>query len=141
MRKNTNVLVITGVNIIDVLKKTIHENNTIICVDGRIKSIASVDSAPFAENAEVLNLPGRYILPGLIDAHVHLALSSVDDMGKITTESMTKRYLRNSLLTLQSGVTTVRNMPGRYGSSIFKFRDRVNAGKYIGRVFLQAAKR
>jgi len=132
MRKNTNVLVITGVNIIDVLRKTVHENSTIICVDGRIKSIAPADSSPFAENAEVLNLPGKYVLPGLIDAHVHLALSSVDDMGKFTTESMTKRYLRNSLLTLQSGVTTVRNMPGRYGSSIFKFRDKVNAGKYIG---------
>ena len=132
MRKNTNVLVITGVNIVDVLKKNVHENNTIICVDGRIKSISPVDSANMPENAEILNLPGRYILPGLIDAHVHLALSSVDDMGKITTESMTKRYLRNSLLTIQSGVTTVRNMPGRFGSSIFKFREKVNAGKYIG---------
>ncbi len=122
--------------IIDVLEKTVHENSTIICSDGKIDKIGSAESVSIPENTKVLDLSGRYIIPGLIDAHVHLAHPGVDDYGRISTESMTKKYLRHSLLTLKSGVTTIRNMPGSFGYSILKFRDQVNAGKYIGpRIF------
>ncbi len=129
---HSDVLAITGVNIIDVLQKTVHENSTIICNGGKIDKIGPAESVQIPENAKVLELSGRYIIPGLIDAHVHLAHPGVDDYGRISTESMIKKYLRHSLLTLKSGVTTVRNMPGSFGYSILKFRDQVNKGKYIG---------
>jgi imidazolonepropionase-like amidohydrolase len=132
MNNSINTLVINKVNVIDIAKKTIMKNMTITCSDGVIKNIVPTEALPTMDNAEVLELPGRYVLPGLIDAHVHLALSGVDDMGKINFESITKRYLRNSLLTLNSGVTTVRNMPGGFGYSVLKFRDKVNAGKFVG---------
>ncbi len=129
---HSEALAITGVNIIDVLQNTVHENNTIICIGGKIDIIGPAESVSIPENAKVLELSGRYIIPGLIDAHVHLAHPGVDDYGRISTESITKKYLRHSLLTLKSGVTTIRNMPGSLGYSILKFRDQVNDGKYIG---------
>jgi imidazolonepropionase-like amidohydrolase len=130
------VLVITGVNIVDVLKGVVHENNTIICREGKISEIASSLSVSIPENATVKELTGRYIIPELIDAHVHLAHPGVDDYGRISTESMKKKYLRHSYLTLKSGVTTIRNMPGSFGYSILKFRDQVNKGIHIGpRIF------
>ncbi len=136
INKHSEVLVITDVNIIDVLEKTVHENSTIICSGGKIDKIGSAESIAIPENAEVLELSDRYILPGLIDAHVHLAHPGVDDYGRISTESMTKKYLRHSFLTLKSGVTTIRNMPGSFGYSILRFRDQVNKGKYVGpRIF------
>ncbi len=135
-KRDSKALVITGVNIIDVLKKKIHENSTIVCMDGKIDKIGSAESMPIPNNAEVLELPGRFVIPGLIDAHVHLAHPGVDDYGRISTESITKKYLRHSCFTLKSGVTTIRNMPGSFGYSILKFRDQVNKGKYIGpRIF------
>ena len=125
-------LVITGINIVDVLEKTVHVNSIIICRNGKIVKIGSHESITIPENAEVLELKDRYIIPGLIDAHVHLAHPGVDDYGRINVESMTKKYVRHSHLTLKSGVTTIRNMPGSFGYSILKFRDQVNKGKYIG---------
>ena len=136
INRHARALVITGANIIDVLGKTVHENSTIICSCGKIDKIGPAKSISIPEDAEVLELSGRYILPGLIDAHVHLAHPGVDDYGRINAESMTKKYLRHSHLTLKSGVTTIRNMPGSFGYSILKFRDKVNKGKYIGpRIF------
>lgn len=133
---NSEVLVLTGANVIDVLKRVIHENSTIICRDGKICEIGPASSMSVPDNAKVMELAGRYIIPGLIDAHVHLAHPGVDDYGRISTESMTKKYLRHSYLTLQSGVTTIRNMPGSFGYSILKFRDKVNKGEYTGpRIF------
>ncbi len=136
INRHSETLVITGVNIIDVLEKTIHENSTIICSCGKINKIGSTESLSISENAEVLDLSGRYILPGLIDAHVHLAHPGVDDYGRIIAEPMTKKLLRHSHLTLKSGVTTIRNMPGSFGYRMLKFRDKINKGKYIGpRIF------
>lgn len=131
-----DTVAITGVNIIDVLNRSVHENSTIICRDGKISEIGPSSSLPIPKNAIVKELSGRYIIPGLIDAHVHLAHPGVDDYGRVSTETMTKKYLRNSYLTLKSGVTTIRNMPGSYGYSILKFRDQVNKGIHIGpRIF------
>ncbi len=132
----SEVLVITGVNVVDVSKRVIHENSTIICRGGKISEIASSLTVSIPENATVKELTGRYMIPGLIDAHVHLAHPGVDDYGRINTESMEKKYLRHSYLTLKSGVTTIRNMPGSFGYSILKFRDQVNKGIHNGpRIF------
>ncbi len=136
INKKSQVLVLTGVNIVDVVKRAIHENSTIICREGKISEIASSSTFTIPENVIVKDLKGRYIIPGLIDAHVHLAHPGVDDYGRISTESIKKKYLRHSYLTLKSGVTTIRNMPGSFGYSILKFRDQVNKGLYNGpRIF------
>ena len=132
----SDTLVITGVNIIDVRNREVHENCTIICIDGKISEIGPTSSVPIPEAATVRELSGRYVIPGLIDAHVHLAHPGVDDYGRISTETMTKKYLRHSWLTIKSGVTTIRNMPGSFGYSILRFRDKVNRGIHIGpRIF------
>ena len=136
INKKSDTLVIKGVNIVDVLNSTVHENSTIICSGGKISEIGPSSSLSIPEKATVLELWGRYIIPGLIDAHVHLAHPGVDDYGRISTETIKRKYLRHSRLTLKSGVTTIRNMPGSFGYSILKFRDQVNKGIHIGpRIF------
>jgi len=67
------------------------------------------------EVVSVLNLPGRYVLPGLIDCHVHLACDGAPDsrlQGEIgwTTLLMLK-HAQNSLA---AGVTTIRDVGGRH---------------------------
>jgi imidazolonepropionase-like amidohydrolase len=134
--EKSDVLVIKGVHIVDVLNRTVQDNCTVTCCGGKISKIDTSSSLSIPENATVLELSGRYIIPGLIDAHVHLAHPGVDDYGRISTETIKKKYLRHSHLTLKSGVTTIRNMPGSFGYSILKFRDQVNKGIHIGpRIF------
>ncbi len=129
-------LAITGANVINVVDRTVNEDVTIICCERKIREIGPTSSVSIPENTKVIELSGQYIIPGLIDSHTHLAHPGVDDYGRISFETMTKNYKRNSYLTLKSGVTTIRNMPGSFGYSIFKFKDLVNEGRYIGpRIF------
>lgn len=46
--------------------------------DGRIVYVGSAAGAPVGEGTEVLHLPGRMVLPGFQDAHIHPAMSAVE---------------------------------------------------------------
>ena len=72
--------------------------NQIVTVGSR-RELLSGPSAP--RDAIVVNLGGGYVIPGLIDAHVHLSTSP----DRETTEAELYRLL-------YSGVTAVRDMAG-----------------------------
>jgi imidazolonepropionase-like amidohydrolase len=65
----------------------------------------------------VFEITGKTILPGLIDAHVHLCLDgSPDPIASITQDSIpitTLKAAHHAKLTLDGGVTTVRDMGGK----------------------------
>lgn len=89
-------LALTRASVIDVRTGEIQRNATVVLRDGTIESIGT--GAPPA-GAEVVDLQGRYLLPGLMDAHSH-----VDDL------SAARRAL-------ETGVTTLRS------ASVGSFRD------------------
>lgn len=82
-------LALVNAHVVNVVDGTIRRNTTILLRDGRIESLT--DSAPEDRRTRVVNLAGRYVVPGLIDAHVH-----------ITTVSALRAAL-------ESGVTTARS--------------------------------
>ena len=132
MAEPSKTLVLLGVDLIDGLRDEVKAGMTVVVKDGVISAIGNKDELSIPQGAKVLDLTGKTIIPGLIDAHLHLAQSGVDDFTKPYAEKMTTKLKRNSYLTLKSGVTTVRNMPGGSGFSITKFRDKVNSGEIPG---------
>ena len=94
--KNSEWLLIINANIIDVKNKIIHENSYIISLNGKIYQIGSMKQLTIPKKMEILDVRSMYIIPGLIDSHVHLAHPGVDDYGRIFTESITKKYIRHS---------------------------------------------
>ncbi|NIP58618.1 MAG: amidohydrolase family protein, partial [Gemmatimonadetes bacterium] len=72
---------------------------TVLVRDGRIEAVVD-DEVPLGEGAEVVDGGGGYLLPGLTDMHVHVR--QVEEFG----------------LYLAAGVTTVRNMNGRFGDAL-----------------------
>jgi imidazolonepropionase-like amidohydrolase len=80
-------------------------NQTLVLRDGKIAALyASGDSAA-PPNVPVLDLTGDYVIPGLIDTHVHLA---TDPSGG-DRRALVEQRLRNAL---HGGVTSVRDMAG-----------------------------
>jgi imidazolonepropionase-like amidohydrolase len=81
-------LALVNANVVDVRDGRVAPNATIVLRDGRI---ASIGSSPAPAGARVVDLRGKYVLPGLIDAHTHAS-----DVAAFRRA-------------LESGVTTLRS--------------------------------
>jgi imidazolonepropionase-like amidohydrolase len=84
-------LVLTNANVIDVTDGRVQRGATVVIADGLIRSVTG-DAAGAPAGTQVVDIGGRYIMPGMMDAHVHIA--SIDQARRA----------------LESGVTTVRSM-------------------------------
>ena len=65
-------IALINVNIIDVEKAQIIKNQVVIIEDSRIADIVSMTSKPKLANCRVIQANGNYLMPGLIDSHLHL---------------------------------------------------------------------
>jgi len=83
-----------------------------ILIDGEF--IKSINPTSIPNNAEIIDLTGKILLPGLMDMHVHLDMDFEDNYQyQLVTESGSKQTLRaakNAQKTLMAGFTTVRNI-------------------------------
>jgi imidazolonepropionase-like amidohydrolase len=109
-------------------------------VDGeRIKAVGRAADIGIPEGAEVIDAaPGATLMPGLIDAHVHLAYSGAVDPEAFRAESasveypaMALRAARYARETLDYGYTAVRDMHAP-GGTIIDLRRAIDAGHVEG---------
>jgi len=73
------------------------------------------------DGAEILDASGMTVMPGLVDAHVHLCLNgepSIFSMLQHTPGLIQLMAARNALSTLEAGYTTVRDMGAPMGFAI-----------------------
>jgi imidazolonepropionase-like amidohydrolase len=95
------------------------------------------------ETVEVINLRDRFVLPGLMDAHIHLMWSSRDlppkKQGELNNQDLALWTLRNARTALSSGFTTVRDQASE-PSVMFAVRDWINGGKFLGPRILAAGR-
>jgi imidazolonepropionase-like amidohydrolase len=91
---------------------------------------------------DILNLDfsGKYLLPGLIDCHVHLAGSGEPD-GRFHADdgAMALRMLNNARKNLAAGITTVRDCGG-WNELEFAVRAAVQRGEFTGPRLLLAGR-
>ena len=66
-------IAITGGHVVPIEGDPI-ENGTVVLVDGKIVAVEGADFKP-PPGAEVIDATGKWVLPGFIDAHVHLGAS------------------------------------------------------------------
>lgn len=116
--ESERTLAITGARLVDGLGGTPVDDAVVIVKGNRIQDAGPRDQVEVPANAEHLDVDGKTVMPGLIDAHLH----NVMDNDRIN------RYLRN-------GVTTVRDpgLPMRFHQSLH-FADQP-----VPRVFLTGA--
>jgi imidazolonepropionase-like amidohydrolase len=79
------IVAIRGATILTVTKGTI-PNGTIVLRDGKIAAVGAAVDVP--AGAEVVDATGKFVSPGIIDAHSHIAADSINE-GGTTVSSMT----------------------------------------------------
>src|SRR3989441_3084525 len=79
------VTAIRGATILTVTKGTI-ENGTIVLRNGKIAAVGA--NVPIPSGADVVDATGRFVSPGIIDCHSHIAADSINE-GGTTVSSMT----------------------------------------------------
>lgn len=105
-----------------------------IVVDGdRIIEVIDgfADPSAFESDVQVIDLRDRFVLPGLMDMHVHLQgeLGPMNDKEnlRMSPQLMQMRSLHFAMNTLRAGFTTVRDV-GNSGQEMYALRDAINAG-------------
>ncbi len=122
----------------------------VILTDG--EKITGIEKeVPMAADIKIIDLDGRYIMPGLINMHVHLAGNGKPQKKQRDNEKLVKTLMGTALsravaykivsdfakTELLSGVTTIRTVGG-LGDFDTRLRDEVAAGKKTGPRILAA---
>jgi imidazolonepropionase-like amidohydrolase len=85
--------------------------DAVVVVEGeRISRVGQ--RAQFPAPAEVLECDGLTLLPGLIDAHSHLGITTVEGVERAPAAVTAAQIFRNCELALEAGFTTVRDVAG-----------------------------
>ena len=133
----------------------VQEGQVILVENERITEILPAEEAGkrnlTASGYEEIDLQGKYILPGLINMHVHLAGNGKPQKKQRDNEALVKKIMSNGLTKaiaynmvcgfakddLYSGVTTIRTVGG-LGDFDTRLRDDIAAGKKPGPRLLAA---
>jgi imidazolonepropionase-like amidohydrolase len=108
------------------------ENQVILVHGDQIQQVGG--NLPIPQGAKVIDLSKATVMPGFIDAHVHLTMAAGHSGPAGLTISVPRSALigaRNARVTLMAGFTTVRNL-GAEGFSDVALRDAINDGDVIG---------
>jgi len=106
---------ITNVNVLSPDGQTMLPNRTVVVDGGQISSITTDGILP--ANAVIIDGRGKYIIPGLVDSHMHL-MKSPNDL----------------LLYVANGVTHVRDLGGP--PELLKLREEIEQGRVGPRMFV-----
>ena len=130
------VLVLRGGRIFDGTGAAAHEG-TLVIERNKISKILPASSSDWPKNAEVVDVAGKTMLPGLIDLHTHLTYPLTEgDTGKAVSESdATLRAVEKLRYFLESGITSVRDV-GSQGDVTFRLKEWVRDNRLAGpRIF------
>jgi imidazolonepropionase-like amidohydrolase len=118
--------------------------STVVIRDGKVEAVqdgfVGADAFP---GATIVDLRERFVLPGLIDSHVHLTSDRAGQAGLLAnfTDSLPARAYEaagNARDTLMAGFTTVRNLGDTHGVTL-ALRDATARHEVAGPRILDAA--
>jgi Tol biopolymer transport system component/imidazolonepropionase-like amidohydrolase len=124
--KPTGRLALTGARIVTMNGDQVIEDGVIIVNENRIEAIGPRASVSVPADATVMDMTGKTITPGLVDAHWH---------GSMATDGIIPQQSRVNYASLAFGVTTIHD-PSNDSTEIFAHSELARAGRVVGpRIF------
>ena len=128
VKNNDRVIILEGATLIDGTATLPQPNTTIVINGSRIMYVSNNTvnnyDLNFSAAKNVINLTGKYIIPGLFDMHAHVANVLKNSYNQSESENMLS-------MLLAYGVTTIRNPGGPTEQSV-ALRENVSEGKIVG---------
>jgi imidazolonepropionase-like amidohydrolase len=126
---------ITNATLIDGTGTPPIHNVTIIMIGDRIAQVGPSQSIAIPPNSNIINAQDKFVIPGLIDTHLHLELTGLSDIGELPAkwnerDALLKIIKTNARLDLIAGFTTVRDLGST--DAVIEVRNEINSGKLLG---------
>jgi imidazolonepropionase-like amidohydrolase len=129
------VRVITGVNVVNLEGGAPIRDAVIVITGDRITAVGPAASTKVPTGARELKLPGKWIMPGLMNMHVHFGLrlpgAAMLETANETDGGLALRMAVNARRSLLSGTTTVRT-PGEAKDAVFALKSSIDRGEHLG---------
>ena len=122
---STQVVAVRAGRLYDSRSGTLVANQTILIRGDRIAEVGSSVTVP--ADARVIDLGSATVLPGMIDAHVH-----VYPPDELSQSTRTIVAVANAQADLDAGFTTVLDMDSRGGYGTVDLRNAINRGVLMG---------
>lgn len=124
-------LLLSGATIIDGVSEKATDGQAILVEDGRITAIGRLEELSGRVDAETVDFSGKFIIPGLMNANVHLLISVVLE----TLVRYEGRYedliVEAAQVALKAGMTTVFDTWGPR-RALISARDKIDRGEVVG---------
>jgi imidazolonepropionase-like amidohydrolase len=119
------LVILEGASLIDGTGSPPRNDSVVVLKDERILTVTDKGSyTTYPKDSEIVNLTGRFLIPGLFDMHAHVAGVLDLSYNQTISENTLKALLDN-------GITTIRNPGGPTKESV-ALRDAVAAGQIKG---------
>ena len=113
--------------------KAAKSKQTLVLKDDVITHIVDGYQSPalYGDDAKLIDLKNRFVMPGLMDMHVHLQFElgpkNDSESLKMSDQLVAMRSLMYAMRTLKAGFTTVRDV-GSSAQEMYAVRDAINMG-------------
>ena len=124
---------LVGGNVVDLAGKA-PLRDAVVLIDGeRIQTIGPRATTPVPPGVTVIPMDGKWLIPGLMNMHVHLALNlpGASRIHDESPDSMALRTLDNAQKSLWLGVTTIR-LTGSDAGVDFTVKRAIDSGVFDG---------
>jgi len=119
------LVILEGASLIDGTGSPPRNDSVVVLKDERILTVTDKGNyTTYPKDSEIVNLTGRFLIPGLFDMHAHVAGVLDSSYNQTVSENTLKALLDN-------GITTIRNPGGPTKESV-ALRDAVAAGQIKG---------
>jgi imidazolonepropionase-like amidohydrolase len=133
------MLVLNHVSVIDVARGVAEPDRAVEVEGAQIRAVLPAKGYHAPDGAQVLDLPGRYVMPGFVEMHAHVLFPPLDEDGRPLPSFDRETSLALLRTLLMNGITTVRD-PGDATEAAVAVRGLLARGEIAGPRLLTAGR-